>query len=67
MFQDPNNKGNIPKVDTPEVADMTTQAASIIADKAAAAGAQIQEAKDKVQQASRIACRQPHMQVLPGK
>ena len=55
MFQDPN-KGNMPKVDTPEVTDITTQATSIMANKVAAeAGAKVQEAKDKVQQAGQIA------------
>ena len=55
MFQDPN-KGKTPKVDTPEVTDITTQAAGILADKAAAeAGEKVKEAKDKVQQAGQIA------------
>jgi hypothetical protein len=47
MFQDPNNKGNIPKVDTPEVTDIASQAGGIIADKAPAeAGAKVKEAKE---------------------
>ena len=55
MFQDPN-KGNMPKADTPEVTDITTQAAGIMADKAAEeAGEKVKEVKDKVQQAGQLA------------
>jgi len=55
MFQDPN-KSKMPKVDTPEVADITTQAAGVIADKAAAeAGGKVKEIKEKVQQAGQMA------------